>query len=196
MVLLTLLSIVQALALELLWGHLSKAPYLLEPTWLAVMCWIQIAATLIGIVLIWLVYACNVMRFRWVPTTSDSIFPFIIGIVEFVLVATLGPKSYGIWLALMAVVFATMTWIAHSTMRKARSDADNAEFFANRERATLADFYPQLASVVGLLIVGVYLELHPDAVMIAAVSIVAIFMVLIWQFYSWVSFWNITIAEE
>ena len=70
-VLLTLLSIVQALALELLWSHLRAANYIFELSWLAFISWAQIAATFLGIVLIWIVYVSNVVRFRWVPTTSD-----------------------------------------------------------------------------------------------------------------------------
>ena len=72
-VLLTLLSIVQALALELLWSHLQKADHLFALSAVNVTLWLQIVATFFGIVLIWVVYASNVMRFRWVPATSDSV---------------------------------------------------------------------------------------------------------------------------
>ena len=195
-VLLTLLSIVQALALELLWAHLGTAPYLFELTWLAVLYWAEILATLIGIVLIWLVYASNVMRFRWVPATSDSIFPFIIGIVEFVMIDTLGPDTIGTWLVLMAAVFATMTWIAHTTMKRAREDSDNADFFVGRTPAVLADFYPQIFSVALLLAMGLYLEINPQAIGFAAFAVAAILLVLVWQFNSWATFWKQTVAEE
>ena len=73
-VLLTLVSIVQALALELLWSHLHEADYLFRLSWIAVISWIQIAATVIGIVLIWVIYSGNVIRFRWVPSTGDLCF--------------------------------------------------------------------------------------------------------------------------
>jgi len=151
-VLLTLLSIVQALALELLWNHLDTAPYLFSFSAIALLCWLQIAVTLFGIVLIWLVYASNAMRFRWVPATSDSILPFYIGIIEFILVAELGPQSFGVWLALMAVVFALMTWTVQSTMRRARLDADNAEFFAQLEPATFRNFIPHITIIAALLL--------------------------------------------
>lgn len=51
-VLLTLLSIVQALALEFLWSHISEAEYPFEPSWIAAISWLQIAASFNGIVLI------------------------------------------------------------------------------------------------------------------------------------------------
>ena len=98
-VLLTLLSIVQALALELLWAHLHEADYLFQLSWIAVLSWVQVIATLLGVVLIWVVYASNVMRFRWVPTTSDSVYPFLIGLIEFMLIDTLGPDEIGQWAA-------------------------------------------------------------------------------------------------
>lgn len=66
MVLLTLLSIVQALALELLWSHVRGNDYLFEPSLVAALSWIQIAATFLGLVLIWVVYASNAMRCAFV----------------------------------------------------------------------------------------------------------------------------------
>ncbi len=51
MVLLTLLSIIQALAPELTWEHIREQPYLLELTLTAALGWLQIATTLLGILL-------------------------------------------------------------------------------------------------------------------------------------------------
>ena len=72
-VLLTLLSIVQALGLELLWEQARHRPELYEPGSLAIVGWLQITATLTVIILIWLAYAGMVLRFRWTPTTADSL---------------------------------------------------------------------------------------------------------------------------
>ena len=94
-VLLTLLSIMQALALELLWSYLHETGYLFEISWTMVISWLQILATFLGLVLIWVVYANNVMRFRWVPVTSDSVYPFILGLIEFMLVESLDPDEIG-----------------------------------------------------------------------------------------------------
>ena len=66
-VLLTLLSIVQALALEFLWGYFKETPDLLDVSWVNMLVWVQLTATLIGLVLIWIVYASHVIRLRWVP---------------------------------------------------------------------------------------------------------------------------------
>jgi hypothetical protein len=48
MVLLTLLSIVQALALELLWSHVRESVYLFDMSWTALLTWIQVGTTFLG----------------------------------------------------------------------------------------------------------------------------------------------------
>jgi hypothetical protein len=157
MVLLTLLSIVQALALELLWGHVQEQDYLLALSWPALLGWIQIGATLLGILLIWLVYTSMVMRFRWVPTTSDSVFPFLIGIIEFILIATLGPDTIGQWCLMLGVIFGVTTWVSQGILRRAREDGENAEFFTTVTRARLRDYRLQITVVVVLAAFGVSL---------------------------------------
>jgi hypothetical protein len=62
MVLLTLLSIVQALALELLWSHVRESVYLFDMSWTALLTWIQVGTTFLGIVVIWIAYASIAMR--------------------------------------------------------------------------------------------------------------------------------------
>jgi hypothetical protein len=195
-VLLTLLSIVQALALELLWAHLHDADYLFQPSWIAVLCWVQVIATLLGIVLIWVVYASNVMRFRWVPVTSDSVYPFLIGLIEFMLVDTLGPDEIGQWLLLMAAVFGVMQWVAHTTMRRARRDSDNAAFFAGVSPAQLRDFYPQAAVVGALAVAGVYVLVSRDTGTVAMLLLLATNGLLIRQFHEAAVYWKNSIADE
>ncbi len=189
-VLLTLLSIVQAVALELLWSHLNEAYYLFEVSWVAAVAWAQILGTFLGLILIWVVYASNVMRFRWTPVTSDSIYPFLIGLVEFMLIASLEPGETGQWLLLMAVIFATMNWVGHTNMRRARQDSDNAFFFASRKPATLRDFAPQMLTVALLVGAGLIIgrEDVPGATTMAV--LVAANVVLIIQFYSVARFWE------
>jgi len=78
MVSLTLLSIIQALALELLWSHIKATPELLLLNWAAFLSWLQIAVTLMGFILIWLLCSSVTMRFTWTPSPSsgDSVIPF------------------------------------------------------------------------------------------------------------------------
>lgn len=157
MVLLTLLSIIQALALELLWSHITSNPSLLEYTWIALMSGVQILVTLMGIILIWLLYSSLTMRFSWVPSPGDSVIPFGIGILEFTLIALLGPDYLGLWFGVLAILFGLSTWAIQIIMRRARKDGYNAAFFAKVAPATLRDFYPVLAIVGFLSLTGLAL---------------------------------------
>ena len=85
-VLLTVLSMIQALALELLWTRLRESPYLWTASWDALLGWTQATAMLLGFLVVWLLYISFVMRFRWLPSLSDSVIPFGIGILEFSLI--------------------------------------------------------------------------------------------------------------
>lgn len=181
MVLLTLLSIVQALALELLWSHVRESAYLFEMTWPAMLTWIQIGTSFLGIVVIWLVYASTAMRFRWVPTTGDSVYPFIIGLLEFILIETLAPEYMGLWFVCMAMIFGLMTWISHRTMRRARLDGENDEYFANLAPATARDFMPAFVMVFVLVLAGTYLGVTGDRGMVALVAVLLAFAGLVRQ---------------
>ena len=101
-VLLTVLSMIQALALELLWTRMRESPYLWSGGWDALLGWSQVAAMLLGFLVVWLFYVSTVMRFRWLPSLQDSVVPFGIGILEFTLIDLMGPDSLGPWFYVMA----------------------------------------------------------------------------------------------
>ncbi len=195
-VLLTLLSIVQALALEFLWSHVLESQYLFEATWLAMISWLQLLATLLGLVLIWVFYASNTMRFRWVPHTSDSIYPFAIGLLEFMLIECLGPDRIGLWLMVLAIVFAVMVRVSHTTMKRARADGDNDSFFQEFEPAVLADFYLHIAAVSIMLLLGVCVYLSANTGIVATFGILIALAILAWQFRITALSWNQSVAEE
>jgi uncharacterized Tic20 family protein len=195
MVLLTLLSIVQALALELLWSHVRESAYLFELTWTAMLTWIQIGTSFLGIVVIWLVYASTAMRFRWVPTTGDSVYPFIIGLLEFILIETLAPEFMGLWFVCMAMIFGLMTWISHRTMRRARLDGENDEYFASLTPATARDFIPAFVIVFVLVLAGTYLAVTGDRGMIALVAVLLAFAGLVRQLIIAARFAEMSVAD-
>ncbi len=194
-VLLTLLSIVQALALELLWSHLRATDYLFEPSWISAISWMQIFATFLSLVLIWVVYANNAMLFRWVPVTSDSVYPFLIGLIEFMLIETLGPDEIGLWFMFMALIFGIMIWVAHAHMRRARQDIDNEAFFSSYEPAKLRDFYPQITIVCALVLGGIYLLISGNQGLLAMFALLAVNSTLGWQFYLAALFWKSTVTD-
>lgn len=193
-VLLTLLSIVQAIALELLWGHVIDAAHLRTLTLDGLVGWGQVLATLLGIVLVWVVYAGNVMRFRWVPAITDSVYPFLIGIIEFAMVELLQSGSPGLWLLALGFAFGVMTWISQITMRRARYDDDNAQFFQGIPKATLADFYPQIVAFGVFACAGFGLAIFDPGLMVVGPVVLAALIFLLRQFRISEHFWNTSMA--
>lgn len=195
-VLLTLLSIIQALALELLWTHLETAEYLFTGNSTCLIYWLQAASMFLGILVIWLVYVANVMRFRWVPSIADSVHPFVIGLLQFMMIELLGPGGVGWWLLLLAAIFGIMNWVSHGTMRRARVDGDNEEFFRNVPPATFRDFYPAATTVAALALCGLYLALVPDNLLVSALAMAGTALLMLWQIYTVDYFWKRTIGER
>jgi hypothetical protein len=125
-VLLTLLSIIQALALEVLWSNLSGSDHLWAGGLGAVIGWLQVSAVFGGIVVVWLFYSSLVMRLVWVPSIRDSILPFIIGGAQFLLAEMLSPELRHLWFFLIAGIFGLSAWTSTTTFVRARRDPDNA----------------------------------------------------------------------
>lgn len=195
-VLLTLLSIIQAFALELLWTHLTETDYLFDRSWSSVLYWLQLSASFLGIVLIWVVYASSAMRFRWVPKTSDSVFPFLVGLLEFSLIEMLGPDKFGPWVINVALLFGLMTWIDHSIMRRARRDNENDVFFKRFQPAKLRDFYPAISIFIVLAVLGTYLSLNSGAKVVAAISVLGINGVVGWLLLKASQYWDRSLVNE
>lgn len=193
-VLLTLLSIVQAFSLELVWAHVMTQDVLYYLSFESVLAWIQILATFLGVLVIWLIYASLVMRFRWVPSTSDSVFPFIIGIIEFALIAALGAELLWRWFLILALIFVVMAWVSHVTLRRAREDGDNDSFFSQVNRAGWKDYLFVIWGSGAFFIVGIYLSMSGDPGWIALLALVVATTVLALQMYSTDVFWRRSMA--
>ena len=48
------------------------------------------------------------MRFRWTPTTIDSIFPFLVGLNQFLMIEIMGDEYFALWVMFLAVAFGSM----------------------------------------------------------------------------------------
>jgi len=83
----------------------------------------------------------------WRPYLRDSIVPFIIGIQEFMLVTLIGEEFNTLLLYVLGTIFISGNWVSHSSLRRARQDPENAEFFGQVEPATLRDFWPAMTIV-------------------------------------------------
>ena len=193
-VLLTLLSIVQALGLELLWDQTRHRPELYEFNSVAVMNWLQVVATLSVIILIWLAYAGMVLRFRWTPTTGDSIWPFFVGLIQFQLIDLMGTDNVGQWLVVLAILFTTMDLVNHTAMRRARRDEANREFFDHFLPATLRDFLPQLAIVTTMIAIGGLLWRSDNSGWIAACALLGTLVGIAYEGRRAAQYWRLSMG--
>ena len=166
-VLLTLLSIVQAIALGMLWSQMREAPGLAERTAEGLFFWGQVLVSLIGLLLIWLTYVNMVMRFRWVPGMLDTVWPFFIGILEFIMVESIGLRTIGVWFLTIAAISFVLVLSAHYSYVRARRDKDNAAFFDNHPPAGLRDYAVQIAATPALVAFGLWFLAMGDNLAIA-----------------------------
>ena len=67
--------------------------------------WLQMASLFLGIVVAWVMYVSLVLRYAWVPRFIDLVFPFLIGLLEFLLASSLGPDRVTTYLVVLAAVF-------------------------------------------------------------------------------------------
>lgn len=155
LVLLTLISIIQALALELMWDKVVSSPYLYVFDINAVVAWGMLSVVIMGILQIWVTYSTLVIGFTWQPNLRDLILPFAVGIQEFMLVELIDAQFNVMWLYVLASLFIVMNWVAHTTFRRARADQRNARFFEGRGQAELKDFAGPFVIVLILVGVGV-----------------------------------------
>jgi len=196
MVLLTLLSIVQALALEFLWDHTRHRTDLFEISVAVIPGWMQIAATFNVIIIIWLMYAGMLMRFRWTPSTMDSIFPFLVGLIQFLMIDMMGAEHFALWIIVLALTFGVLVTIDHLAMRRARQVEENREFFDQYAPATIKDFLPQILMVVSLLLAGGWIGFSGHHGWFTVLVLVGIFLGLGWETHRSAYFWKISMGSD
>lgn len=193
---LTLLSIVQALALEVLWSSVRDHPFLWKGGIEAAVGWMQVAIAFEGIVVIWVAYLGLVVRFVWIPRVRDVVFPFILGLLQFILASAIDPKWLVVWLLLLALVFVSATINNSSLFLEASHLEENREHFdgvaiQNPELYGFWSLYAPLAFFVGLILVSAGLVAifgAKSGVTLGALAVVAVVLVL--QFLQIRFYWN------
>lgn len=189
-VLLTLISIIQALALELLWSKIVESDWLWAFDMPALIAWGMIMAAFLGILQIWVMYSTMVMGFIWQPYLRDSIIPFIIGIQQFMLVALIGEEFNTLWLYVLGSIFITGNWVSHSSFRRARQDPENDEFFGRTKPATLRDFWPAMTIVSTLVVFGIALDVTQNETWLPIAALLFSNGVLIFQTFVFRRMWR------
>jgi len=197
MVLLTLVSIIQALALELVWGKISAGEaYLWEWNVDALVAWGTISVTLLGILQVWILYATLVIGFTWLPTLRDTVLPFILGIQEFTMISLIGPEFNALWLYALSALFLFGIYVAHMSFRRARLEPDNAAFFTGREPATWKDFIWAFTNIGLLIVFGMAYTALRGPVWLALFSIVFANMSLAIQIVSSRRLWRVIVGID
>ncbi|MDA1372087.1 MAG: hypothetical protein O2971_15160 [Proteobacteria bacterium] len=194
MVLLTLISIIQALALELLWGKVVASDYLFGGGIAAVVSWGMVTVCFLGIIQIWVLYSTMVMGVIWQPLIRDSVFPFIIGVQEFLMVSLVDAQFNPLWLFVLASIFISANWMSHNSLRRARQDPDNAQFFNNIEPARLKDFIPLIGIVAALTLMGILGLLTNNQNWLPLLAIVLTNLILLLQILASRRLWRRVLA--
>ncbi len=180
-ILLTFISIIQALALELMWGKIAEADYLWEWGIQAIIAWGSIVVSMMGILQVWVLYSTLVLGFAWRPSMRDLLLPFVIGILQFSMVSLLGPVFNPMWLYSLAAIFLFGNYVAHITFRRARILEVNAAFFVGREPATWRDFVWAFTNIFMLTLFGILYTALGNPDWLALVSIIFANVALIIQ---------------
>lgn len=194
-IILTVLSMIQALALELYWTKLIEADFLWSANWLALVGWLQFTSMFFGILLIWLLYVSLMLRFNWLPSLEDTLVPFLIGLLEFALIDLTHPDLIGPWLLVLAVIFTVAVFTSHTISRRARTDPENDYFFSRYDPAGLKDYRESGITVVTLGVLGVILWLYPDMRLLAVVALLLTLVAMGYQYLQARRFWLHSLRE-
>ena len=193
---LTVLSMIQALALEMYWSQIGESEFLWAGGWEALIGWMQVVAVFLGILLIWVLYCSFVLRFTWLPTMEDTLAPFLIGALEFAMIDHMDPEQMGLWMLLMGGVFGLAIFTAHTTMRRARVEPENAYFFDTVDPATWKDYGRSFMTVAVLWCFGFSLMLVGFQPILAFVAILVAIAALVIQYFQAKKYWMHSLLPE
>ena len=188
---LTLLSMVQALALEVLWSAVTSHDYFWSWNSVALTGWLQATAVFQLMFFIWVAYAHVVMRFRWVVSVRDSLIPFVLGLAEFALIGLIHPDRVHLWFYGLAVISAFGAWVALVVVREVWAEPDNADLLAvigQPRRFVYAG--PLLICVLLAVGQGVLAQVYRDTVALT-VSLIGMVNVVLLSLNLWYGrFWR------
>lgn len=161
-VLLTLISIIQAIALDMLWSKFMANAYVDQLSMVAITGWLQSFTTLLMLIVVWMTFVGLLMRFVWTPALSDTALPFIVGLLQFAVIEACTPSRFGYWLIGLAILSLVVSVLTQRYFKRARLNPRNAEFFQMVSPATWRDFMPSFLSAAyafatGALVLGVSL---------------------------------------
>jgi hypothetical protein len=180
-IIITVLSMIQALALELFWSRFQDADYLWLGGPAALIGWLQFGLLLLGIVEIWLLYVSLMLRFSWIPSMADTTVPFAIGLLEFAMIDLMGPDTIAPWFVILGLLFGIALTTTRLSLRKARRDPANSWFFSHIPPANWRDHLADSTVVVALLLLGALLWWLEPTTWLTVGSLFYAVLVMAWQ---------------
>lgn len=197
-IIITVLSMIQALALELYWTKFQSSEFLWHGGWDAIVGWLQLAVMLLGIIQIWLMYVSTILRFSWLPSVQDTVTPFAIGLLEFSMIDLMGPDTLGVWFLVLAMTFSVSVWAAHMIHRQARKDPGNRYFFDNIPPAGWRDFKNTYAVIAVLVMLGLTLWIRSGTGMLATAGLLFAAAALVHQLRMSCHYWmhSLVVGED
>jgi hypothetical protein len=188
-IIVTVLSMIQALALELYWTKIQSADFLWLGGWDAIVGWIQLAVMLLGIILIWLMYVSTILRFSWLPSMQDTVTPFAIGLLEFSMIDLMGPDTLGVWFLILAMTFSVSIWAVHMIHWQARNDPDNHYFFENISPTGWRDFKSSYVVIAVFVVLGVTLWIRDEVGILAVAGLLFAAVAIMGQLFMSHRYW-------
>ncbi len=195
-IILTILSMIQALAIELYWSKTEGNAYLWQGDWGAAIAWLQMAVLLTGILLIWVFYVSFVLRFSWLPTLEDTLVPFLIGLLEFAMIDLMYPNPLGTWFLLLAAVYGITTATTHVSMRRARADPANEYFFRNMGPSSWRDYMGSIVSFIVLIILGGALWVVDNQPLLSVAALLLALFALLFQYRQARRYWMHSLVQS
>ena len=182
-VVITVLSMIQAIALELYWSRIQDSEMLWQGGWDAVIGWLQMAVILAGMLQIWLMYVGLLLRFSWLPTMGDTLIPFAIGLLEFSLIDLTGLEKLGLWFLVLASIFAIGVGATHVAYRRARQDPVNSAYFQQTAAPNWRDYLASMVMVGMLTLFGIVLSITDNRGLLAVGALAFALVTLLYQLY-------------
>jgi len=195
-IILTILSMIQALAIELFWSSIKDSPFLWQVGWEAAIGWLQLTVVLVGMLLVWVFYVSFVLRFSWLPTLEDTLVPFLIGLLQFAMIDLMYPDPLGPWFLMLAAIYGITVATAHITMRRARRDPANAYFFSKIGPAGWGDYLASLIAVTTLVVTGLALWIMDDNPYLATAALLLALLALFHQFRQAKHYWMHSLQQD
>jgi hypothetical protein len=89
-----------------------------------------------------------------------------------------------------------MTWVSHLTFRRARQDAENAEFFGAVGPASIRDYMPTMINVSVMAVLGTFFAITGYRGWFALIALLALIVVLFYQIYLTDRYWRLSTKPE